>query len=336
MLVLASAIWGLGTIVIKDAVDEFPTAWLVGIRFFSAGVLLSLVLLPRMRASLDASHLKAGLILGAFVALTYLCNTTGLAYTTAARSSFLTSTYCVLVPFFAWFVMRKKPTAFNLAAAVVCLVGIGFVAASQSPDGLGSFSPADGINPPSGEKERMPFGMQNDEEVLPLSIIPAASSPGSPASVLFGDALTLLSSVFCGMHIVLIAKFSPGRDMLVLTALQFLTAGTIALGCAALTQDPPAAALFNAETLGSLAYLVVMATCVTLAFQNIGLAHVAPAPASLLLSTEAVFGVIFSVVLLGETLTASMLLGFALIFAAILISEWLPLTPWSQRLRKRR
>ena len=32
-LLVAAAIWGLGTVVIKSTVDEFPPAWLVGVRF---------------------------------------------------------------------------------------------------------------------------------------------------------------------------------------------------------------------------------------------------------------------------------------------------------------
>ncbi|MBR3690786.1 MAG: DMT family transporter, partial [Eggerthellaceae bacterium] len=93
MLVFASIIWALGTIVIKDAVYVIPPYWLVGLRFSSAGILLSIALLPRMIKRVDLDHIKAGLILGVFVGITYLLNTTGLAYTTAANSSFLTSTY---------------------------------------------------------------------------------------------------------------------------------------------------------------------------------------------------------------------------------------------------
>ena len=47
----------------------------------------------------------------------------------------------------------------------------------------------------------------------------------------------------------------------------------------------------------------------------------APAQASLFLSLESVFGVIFSVLLYGEVVTARLLLGFTLIFAAILVNE---------------
>lgn len=278
MLVFASIIWAMGTIVIKDAVYVIDPYWLVGLRFTSAGILLSLVLLPHMVKRVDLDHIKAGSILGVFVGITYLLNTTGLAYTTAANSSFLTSTYCVFVPFIAWALMRKKPTAFNLSAAALCFIGIALVA-----------MPADGS-----------------------------------FSIGLGDGLTLASALACGLHIVLISKLAPGKDMTILTALQFLVAGVIAVCWAALNGPPPPLEVFDGDMMGSLIYLVVGATCITLLLQNIGLAHVDPAPGALMLSTESVFGVIFSIWLLGEILTAQIVVGFVLIFAAVLVSEWLP------------
>ena len=50
-----------------------------------------------------------------------------------------------------------------------------------------------------------------------------------------------------------------------------------------------------------------------------------PAQASLLLSLESVFGVLFSVLMTGEQVTLRLLLGFVLIFAAITVSEVLPI-----------
>jgi drug/metabolite transporter (DMT)-like permease len=46
--------------------------------------------------------------------------------------------------------------------------------------------------------------------------------------------------------------------------------------------------------------------------------------ASILLSLESVFGVIFSCLILGETVTGKMLAGFVMIFAAVLVSEMTP------------
>ncbi len=58
--------------------------------------------------------------------------------------------------------------------------------------------------------------------------------------------------------------------------------------------------------------------------QNKGLANVDAALGSLLLSTESVFGAVFAVVFLGEVFTVPMVIGFALVFAAVVISECIP------------
>ena len=68
-LLVAAAIWGLGTVVIKSTVDEFPPAWLVGVRFTVAGIILGIVMLPRFRKALDLDHLKKGAILGDLLVL---------------------------------------------------------------------------------------------------------------------------------------------------------------------------------------------------------------------------------------------------------------------------
>lgn len=294
LLLLAAAIWGLGTVVVKDAVSLIPPAWLVGIRFTSAGVIFCALFLPRLvkiaRAGRLPDHLRAGLALGLLVIFAYLLNTGGLTGTTAAKSSFLTGTYCVLVPFLAWAVMRRRPTMYSLAAAALCLAGIGFVSL-----------PADGS--------------------LTLS---------------WGDAVTLCSAVFLGVQVVMTAKLAPGRDMPVLTALQFLFGGVFALGVGALFEPWPASGLvLSAQVLPNLAYLVVFATCAALLLQNLGLARVAPSTGALLLSFESVFGVLFSVLLLDESLTVSMVVGFFLIFAAVLVSEWLPTFKLEKRVLKR-
>lgn len=280
---LAAAVWGLGTVVIKDTVGEFSPSWLVGIRFFSAGVIACVVFARRFvrlaRAGALLDHVRAGVVLGLLVAAAYLCNTGGLTDTTAAKSSFLTGVYCVLVPFIAWGVMRRRPTAFNLVAAFLCLAGVGLVS------------------------------------------LPAESS----FSLGWGDAVTLVSAVFLGFQVVATSKLAPGRDMAVLTSLQFLLGGAFALVIAAATELPPeAAVLLDPATLGNLAYLVVFATCLALLLQNVGLARVSPSSGALLLSLESVFGVAFSVLFLGEQLSVAMLVGFALIFCAVLVSEWLP------------
>ncbi|WP_102373630.1 DMT family transporter [Raoultibacter massiliensis] len=278
-LLIAAAIWGMGTVVIKATVDSFPPAWLVGVRFTFAGLILAIVLFPRLKKALDLDHLKKGAVLGVFIFLSYWSNSTGLTDTTASNSAFLTSLYCVIIPFLMWALSGPRPTKFNIAAALVCVAGVGCVSFAGSTD----------------------------------------------FSLRFGDAITLLSAVFLSFHVVCTSKYAGGRDMMVLTIIQFIVAGLLGFAAALVFEPMPAFAELGLETYVSLGYLIVFASCIALLLQNIAVAHVDPAPASLFLATESVFGVVFSVLFLGEMLTGPLFIGFGLIFAGIIVSEYLPL-----------
>lgn len=143
----------------------------------------------------------------------------------------------------------------------------------------------------------------------------------------FGDAMSLLCALFFALHIVLVGRFASGHDVLALTVYQFWMGGLCGLAVGAVSEPWPDLAAITPDFLANLAYLVVLASCVALVIQNVALAHVPPTQASLLLSLESVFGAVFSVLLYGEALTPRLLLGFVLIFGAILVSELLPRPP---------
>lgn len=283
LLVVATVIWGGSFVVMKNVVEVLPAAWLLGIRMLPAGIILGLVLFGRMRRAFAHDWRRAigaGLVLGALDFAAFWAQTVGLASTTPGINAFLTATYCVIVPFLWWVIARKRPTVFNLGAAVLAVAGIWLVSSAASG------------------------------EVFTLG---------------FGEGMTLVGAVFFALHIVAVSKFARRTDALVLTAIQFTTEGALGLLVGAATEVPPTLSVFTPELVASMAFLTLFATIVAFGFQNVGLAHVPPSQAALLLSLESVFGVLFSVVLYGEELTARLLLGFALIFAAIVISETLPL-----------
>ena len=136
-----------------------------------------------------------------------------------------------------------------------------------------------------------------------------------------GDGLTLVCAVFYAAHIVAVAKVSPNKDIYLLTVFQFAFAGMYAIIGGILTETFPAQALTRPEILLPLAYLAVMATTAALLFQNVGQVWSDPASASVILSLESVFGVLCSVLFAGDQVNARMLLGFVLIFVAVLCSE---------------
>ena len=280
LIVLATIIWGFSFVVMKDAVEVIPPAWLLGIRFTFAGVLLLAVLARRVRKHFSGRALLYGAILGVFDFLAFWLQTLGLQHTTPGINAFLTATYCVIVPFAWWFVAHKRPTIFNVGAAVLAIAGIWLVSVSGS---------------------------------------------GETLSIGLGEGLTLGCAVVFAVHIVLVSKFSRTCDALVLTVFQFIAEGLLGLATGAATETFPGMAAFTPSVVGQILFLAVFASVVAFGIQNVSLAHVPPAQASLLLSLESVFGVLFSILLYGEQMTLRLVIGFVLIFAAIVISETLPL-----------
>lgn len=134
-----------------------------------------------------------------------------------------------------------------------------------------------------------------------------------------GDTLTLVSGVVFAAHMVAVAKFSKDKDPILLTILQFGYAAVFSWVVGFLFEDLPSS--WNIQMFSGLIYLSVFATAVALLLQNVGQKYTNPAPAAIILSLESVFGVMFSIIFYGETLTPRLFCGFFLIFIAVIISE---------------
>ena len=158
--------------------------------------------------------------------------------------------------------------------------------------------------------------------VLCIAGIGLVSVTGSDASAFnSGDVLTLIGGFFFAAHIVAVSKWSEGRDIFMLTVLQFASFALFSWIGVLVTRAPLPVEAFDGGLVFSLAYLVIFASCGSLLFQNIGQKYTAPATAAVLLSLEAPFGVVFSIPFAGERPTPLMLVGFVLIFIAVVCSE---------------
>ncbi len=159
--------------------------------------------------------------------------------------------------------------------------------------------------------------------IMCLFGITLVSSGGNDfKSICIGDMLTLLGGIFFAFHMVCVSLFSKDCDVLLLTMLQFLFAGLCAFIPAVFLEKIPSN--IPLETTLAVIYLAVFATCLCYILQNVGQKFTDASSAALILSLEAVFGVIFSIIFTNETLTFKLFTGFAIIFVAILISELKP------------
>lgn len=136
----ATLIWGSSFIILKSTLDSVPTLWVLALRFTGAALLMALMGWKELR-QLDRQYLKKGAVLGTALFAAYTLQTFGLEYTTPGKNAFLTATYCVLVPFMWWAFTKKRPDAYNLGAALVCIIGMALV----SLDGDLSLGLGDGL-----------------------------------------------------------------------------------------------------------------------------------------------------------------------------------------------
>ena len=271
LIVVATLIWGSTFFIMKDTLDSVDLQFLLAFRFTVAAAVLALVFWKHWKG-MDRSCWWRGAVMGLFLYAAYTVQNYGLMYTTPGKNAFFTAVYCVIVPFLYWTVDRLRPDRFHVLAAVLCVVGIGFVSWD------GGFA----------------LGM--------------------------GDVLTLISGFLYSCHIVAATKSSQGRDVFLLTVIQFATTAVCCWIGTLITGGFPAGGL-PARAWWVLVYLAVAATTLALLFQNIGQKYSDPSAAAVLLSLEAPFGVAFSVIFTEESPSPFMYFGFFLIFLAVICSE---------------
>lgn len=138
-------------------------------------------------------------------------------------------------------------------------------------------------------------------------------------SVNAGDALTLLCGVCFAAHIIFLDRYAAGRSTVLVTALQFAASAAALWILALLFGKAPER--ISAGAWGSILYLSVLSSALCFLLQTFGQQNTPPAQASVLLSMEAVFGVLASVLVLGEKPGLKVIAGFALMLAAVLVSE---------------
>lgn len=270
-LLTTAVIWGSSFVILKNAIDGLGVMWVLAMRFTISAVLLLALAGKRLR-SMSRASVRGSVLIGVCLAAAYIVQTYGLKYTTPGKNAFLTTTYCVMVPFLAWLVYKRKPGLHNVAAAVLCVAGIGFVALDAG------------------------FGEVNT-----------------------GDVLTIFSGVFYALQIILMEQYISGCDSLSVSAVEFSTAAVICLvGTFAFEGTP---AMPASGQIFAVLYLAVMCTALCFFLQAWGMKYTPSSTAAMIMTLEAVFGTIFSVILYHEQVTPRLLAGFALIFVAVVLSE---------------
>lgn len=134
-----------------------------------------------------------------------------------------------------------------------------------------------------------------------------------------GDILTVLSGVPCAVNIVISSIVCQNKNPLLMTTIELGVVAVLAWIFVIFTDTFPSR--FPVNTVGGIVYLGLVATALCLFLQSYGLKYAEASIGGMILSLESVFGVIFAIILYHERVTLRMLIGFVVIFVAIVLSQ---------------
>lgn len=147
----------------------------------------------------------------------------------------------------------------------------------------------------------------------------AVLSLSADFTINFGDLLTILCAFAFAFQIFFTSEFVKSYNPLALNTIQF----TVAFLLSFIVQIAMGEAKINATQSGyiSIIYLAVFSTTICYLLQTMCSKFVDGTRVAIIMSTESVFGTIFSIILLNEPVTARLILGSLIIFISVITAE---------------
>ncbi len=135
-----------------------------------------------------------------------------------------------------------------------------------------------------------------------------------------GDVLTLGCALLVATHIIASSHFAkkPSTNLIGYTLVQFYVAAILSIVLAFAMEDVPRVTLVQ---WWPLLFMGVLNTALGFTIQTFAHKHSTATKSSIIVSTEAVFASIASVLMVGEVISVQMVLGGALVFLAVITVE---------------
>lgn len=139
-----------------------------------------------------------------------------------------------------------------------------------------------------------------------------------------GDGLTLVAAFFFAVNIILIESFTKdgNTDIMMFTTFQFIP--MIIASLIGFLIKEQGQAVFTKEGVFGLMYLTLFGSLLALVLMSIGIKYTSAFSAGLIMSLEAVFGVVFAVIFSKEHLHWLTYVSFIVIFIGMMVSEASP------------
>ncbi|MRJ47194.1 DMT family transporter [Fundicoccus ignavus] len=168
------------------------------------------------------------------------------------------------------------------------------------------------------------------KKLTPLNIIGSLSaiigvgvmSLNEFGAINIGDVLTLICALFFALQIIYTSLYVSDENPYALNTVQMGVA-TLCGMIISLIQDQPIE-IGHANGIIAVVYLGVVSTMLAFLLQTTAQRYTTETETVIIMSMEAVFGMVFSAMLLNEEISIRMLIGAALILAGVLIVQLKP------------
>lgn len=257
----------------------------------------------KMTAAEKRVFLSAGIVCGIVLLTASFLQQFGIDRGTApGKAGFITAMYILLVPILGLF-LKKRVAARHWVCVGFGIVGLFLLCMTE---GLTEFSLA---------------ALFSAETLSGLSVQTA-------------DLYVIACAVVYAVHILLLDKFVPHIDPVKLSCLQFAVLAVVATVLALLFEQPTWDGIWQSRL--PIAYAGVLSSGVAYTLQAVAQRDADASVASMLMSMESPFAVLSAIVFYGITTGVPQLptpyewVGIALMFAAILISQYEPKKKTSQ------
>jgi len=151
-------------------------------------------------------------------------------------------------------------------------------------------------------------------------------STGGRFEVQKGDALELAGALFWTLHVALLGKVASRFDPMSFSMGQLLICGILNLILGLFIEQP----VITRPLVVAIVYSAILALGLCYTLQVWAQKHSPPVDAALILSLESVFAMLFGWLLLGERLARIQFFGCALIFIAVMLSQFKERNPQSK------
>src|SRR5262245_58091791 len=134
-LIFVTFIWVTTFVVTKEVMNGMPPLNYLSVRFLVATLLLAIISYKTW-ATINRQAVIGGVALGALLYGGFFTQAIGLAYTTPAKTAFVTGVSVILVPFFGYFFAGMAVTAEHLLAVLLAAFGFGLLTFPETNEGI--------------------------------------------------------------------------------------------------------------------------------------------------------------------------------------------------------